>query len=234
MSIEQTIMVGEVTTENDMKRIIIGVAVFGVLFLTTAVLFSKPAQAGSFGMTGNYKYLLGFQSTESDQDGPKQAMGHGVQIDFLWGLDPKEDGTKISSVALGFDVAGGGIVGDSSGGFYKIAFLSEFNLQNGIGFTAGFGGAHFLIDETPGKYGAPGVHGDVAIWGIGFTDLGVRYSMKNGLIFATSIDLMFDPATAAVAFATPDENDTNSTRDMNQNQDVTFILGVAVGVGYRF
>ena len=201
-----------------MKRTIYSLVVFGVLFLATA-LASHPARAAEFGMTGNYKYVLGLQFGDGDTN---QAMGHGVQVDFLWALGPVEEGTKVPGIAMGFNLAGGGLVGDATGGFYKIAFLSEFNQQSGLGFTFGVGGGHLIIDEQDD------------IWGLGFTDLGLRYSLKNGLIFSTSVDLMFDPITAAqVSQSTQDQIDGNEPSE-NTSNPTTFILGVAVGVGYRF
>ena len=200
-----------------MKKILFGIALFGAFFLTTAIPFSKPAQA-KINVAGHYKYLLALESTDN---GTRQDMGHGAQFDFLWGLGPVEGGKKIPSFSLGFDTAVGYFSDeDSDGIFYKIAFLSEINLDSGLGFTLGVGGAHLV-----NKQGHD-------IWGMGFTDLGMRYSLKNGLFFSTSVDLMFDPTT--FGRIVEEENGNNTTSTTNDSNDITFILGVSAGVGYRF
>ena len=131
--------------ENDMKRIIFGIAVFGVFSLATAMLSSKPVQAAGFGLTANYKYLIGIGFGAGRGGDNQIAMGHGAQVDFLWSLSPLGSVTKVPGIALGFDVAGGGLAGERSGGFYKVAFLTEFNRGSGLGFTFGVGGAHFIV-----------------------------------------------------------------------------------------
>ncbi len=202
-----------------MKRIIISIVVFGVFYLTmAAILVCPPVQAKGFSMTTNYKYILGLNQPQNDLE-TSVSMGHGVQMDFLWGLlDPTDEVSKVPGLSLGFTLAGGGLVSKSNGGFYKISILTEFNFDSGLGFSFGFGGAH-IIDKQ--QYGA-----------LGFTDLGLRYSLKNGLIFSASVDLMVDPET----FAQSQENsetstDTSTTRTTEQ---VSFVLGVNVGIGYRF
>ena len=220
-----------------MKKIVLKIVSFGVLFFWTALLASPSAQAKGFGVTAHYKYLLGLHRPDDPLAAATDSMGHGVQIDFMWSLD-RNEATKVPSHALGFSVAGGGLtesivagggsagrVSDKRGGFYRLSVLYEYVFENGLGLSAGIGGGHIIGER---EYGA-----------LGLTDLGLKYHLKNGLVFSFSTDFMVDPvsfsnAQALYYYASRPEGGEGEVPILLESDYYAFVLGVAVGIGYHF
>ena len=222
-----------------MNNIIVKIVAFGMLSLATLTLVSPVAQARKFGMVANYKYLLGLHRHQNDLETRTDSTGHGAQIDFMWSLDGDEGRRSIPSHALGFSVAGGALTDhivrgegppqrilDRQGGFYRMSVFYEFVFDSGLGLSAGLGGGHIIGKQ---EYGA-----------LGFTDLGLKYHMKNGLVFSFTTDIMVDPASFSNAYARyvndrrePDDQ-TEPLEEMAQSNYYAFVLGVATGIGYYF
>ena len=221
-----------------MNNIIVKIVAFGMLFLATLTLVSPTAQARKFGMVANYKYLLGLHRHQDNLGTRTDSTGHGAQIDFMWSLDGDKGRRSIPSHALGFSVAGGGLTDhivrdegppqrilDRQGGFYRMSVFYEFVFDNGLGLSAGLGGGHIIGKQ---EYGA-----------LGFTDLGLKYHMKNGLVFSLTTDIMVDPASFSNAYARyldeqrPPDSQEESLSMFTSNY-YAFVLGVATGIGYYF
>ena len=221
-----------------MKKIIVKIVALGMLSLATLTLVSPAAQARKFGMVANYKYLLGLHRHQNDPGTRTDSTGHGVQIDFMWSLDHDKGRRSIPSHALGFSVAGGALtdhivrgegspqrISDRQGGFYRLSVFYEFVFDNGLGLSAGLGGGHIIGEQ---EYGA-----------LGFTDLGLKYHMKNGLVFSLTTDIMVDPASFSNAYARyvndrRELDDQTEPLPMFTSNYYAFVLGVATGIGYYF
>ena len=177
------------------------------IFMAVAVFAAKPAQAAKFTMMGGYKYV---GVTGDIVDGFERAYGedigsfHGAKLHFLWSMGQRHD-EKRARHLFGFGIGGGSGNSLVKLNFFDVSLNYEYIFSFGLGLSGGLG------TTIAGGSDTGSVGSSIGGAGGGVSDLGVRYHLKNGLLFSTTVDLQSGPL---------------------KNSDMLYAINV--GLGYEF